>query len=155
MAEAKMVKLQDTVSSKLEAMISRTKDPRPFLEKVYKTYVATQAKRWQAENADPNISPGPTWPKLTEAYSKRKLKKFASFPGGGQKIMVASGTLVNAVLGRNEHARKLISQSTLVVAVDLPYAKYANDPRNFTKFSKAWINKLKQDYVNYLSGGIK
>jgi hypothetical protein len=149
---AKITKIQDTVTKNLEAMIKRGVSGRGFIARyVYPKYKEFQMLRWQSENKG-------QWPRLTsEDYIKWKKKKFASAIGQGERMMIASGKLLKSVLvepGGFGYARQ--TETSLEITLDegeVPYAKYANEARNFTEFPDDWIQDLRYRYARYVTRG--
>lgn len=143
-------KVVSDVSNSLQGILKRANLIDGYLDRVvYPTYQNIQRERWASENA----SQGSAWPALSAQYAGQKVKKYASFPGGGTKMMIATKRLFNSVVGDtlDEH-RKIISDHQLQIYTTVPYAPYANQARQFTTFSEDEIRKIKSDIVNYLSG---
>jgi hypothetical protein len=91
---------------------------------------------------------------------KWKARKFASYIGQGEKMMIASGTLLNSVLVQNKETRSpmfgkfIVNESSLTIAFSEggEYFKYVNEERDFTHFNTEWIEKLRSDFASYVSG---
>lgn len=139
-------------------MVSRGKSPKVFLATTaFKMYLNAQRKRWQTEN----LSEGNKWPsyeqtfkdnKSAEAYRKMKLRKFASFPGGGKKMMIATGTLLMSVLGQGKGSRKIVTDRSLIVGTSIEYAKWVNINRPIFEF-KDLKQKIKKEFQRWMMKG--
>jgi hypothetical protein len=108
---------------------------------------SVQARRWMSQGA----SEGYPWKPLNKSYAKYKLKRYASYPGGGSKLLVAKSRLLGANTGRPTQGgdiNKLIQNGTLYVRVAVPYAGYVNSDREIKRFSpetyRAVTDKVKQ-----------
>lgn len=134
-------------------MINRAKDPRAFLNTVIlNMYANAQLQRWQSENS----SETGQWTQLNQKYAKYKKKRFASFPGAGNALMIATGKLSMAASLRGPGYKKLVSVNSLEVSIDdtvIPYAKYAAVKRPIMQFGGATIESMKTVLGKYLMTG--
>ena len=140
----------DGAGNKLRGMLNRAGLVRGWLNRVaYPLIIEAQRIRWASEGA----SEGGSWPALNPAYAIYKLKKFAGYPGGGRKMLIATGRLVDSVTGDNtkEHY-KLVEDKRLSVGTMVGYAKYVDEARPITKLSSATIQVLKRSLNQYLKG---
>jgi len=165
MAGAKLTTLEDNISKKLTAMISRKSMIRSFLQTyLYPHYIEAQTIRFQTEGA----SQGKGWPALSPAYAQRKLKLYKDMPGGGRRINVATGTLMMAILGTGKGHFKVINENSLTVGVkdissvrkgksvlkkSLEYAGYVDMVRPIFWFSSNWNKEWKRKFENWFYKG--
>jgi hypothetical protein len=141
----------DGISKVLSGMISRAGLVRGWLNRVgYPMIIEAQRMRWASENA----TEGASWKPLNPKYERYKAKKWASAPGGGRKMMIASGRLVDSVTGddRKDHY-KLVEEKRLSVGTTVPYAKYADEARNFTDLSDTTTQDLSDRLGEYIRTG--
>ena len=133
-------------------MLMQTKQVRAFLERVvYPTYLKAQMKRWMSQGRTDGFGTFEAWAPLNLKYAAYKKRRWASAPGGGTKILIASGRLYQAILNQGPGHRKIISDRSLIVGVDVPYAKYVNERRPFFIFSDEMMKGLKGKYADYIS----
>jgi hypothetical protein len=143
------------ITDRLKAIMTRVNDIRPVLNnRVYKIYQDAQIARWNTEG----WSEGRLWPRLNPEYAKRKAKKYAEFPYQGTKMMVATGTLLQAVVGTNQtYHRKIVDQQGIRIflsqADGFLYAGFANDRRNFTTFGPDTRAAVSAAINNYIKTG--
>jgi hypothetical protein len=128
-----------------------------------KMYSTAQKARWMSENA----SEGSVWSKISPAYQLHKLRKYAAYPGGGRKLLIASGNLFASMLPPNQREgfslnskmggdfRKLIDRGTMIISTSVPYAEYVDRTRNFTTWSKDTIDSMKMDLAKYIANRTK
>lgn len=129
-------------------------------EWVQELYAIAQIKRWETKGA----SEGKTWKPLNPRYVKWKKRFYEGSPGGGRKMMIASGRLLAGVLPpqtrpfsdpeSRENFRKIVKTRSIVLATTVPYAKDASIERPFSKFSSAttkkWSKSFALFYVKHL-----
>lgn len=126
---------------------------------VYPMYQNYQTERWENE--------GWGWQALNPLYAQRKKVKYASFIGGGSKMMIATGTLVSSVIGpmkgsglfgkgpgTKEHF-KSVKNGFLTIGTSVDYAEFANDKRPFddTLNDPEFIEEMQKSLREYLFGG--
>lgn len=147
----KLRKVEDTATKRIEDMINKGRSSRAFFAKyVRPAYQEAQRKRFATENT----SEGPKWANLSPNYAKHKLEKFKGFPGGGRKINIATGRLVDALLLKNkEDAHELIFETSYVIKFGVPYAKYVNEVRPIVEFRKEFYDDLKKKCTQWMIGG--
>ena len=158
----------------VKEILKRAQDGRAFLTRVaYPMYQKWQLERWQTENK----SEGSKWKSLNPAYAEYKKSRYGGgpkyvtpkqkgygrwvqagnwprYPGGGTKMMIATGELVNAVTGKKlTYHRRLIKAKQMAIGVTLPYAEDANKKRDFTKFKNANMKLLHDMYAEYVMTG--
>lgn len=143
-------KTQNSVTQALQEKIERGKSMRAFLDRVvYTEYQNAQRERWMTEGA----SEGFAWPALKSlTYIRQKSRKFAAFPGGGKKMMIATGRLYNSVTGDSaqEH-RKVVTDNSIDIYTTVDYAQYTDEARTFTKFGDDFRTRIQQAIVNYMA----
>lgn len=94
-----------------------------------------------------------------------------SYPGAGTKVMIATGRLASSVIGPNpiwkggeRFHRKLVTDTSITIQVDSSQSKegkdpgseyfvYANQKREFMKFSQVTRDKFKQACRDFISKG--
>jgi hypothetical protein len=151
MADSLLKAIDRQVTKSLQAKLDRTKLMSGFLNRViYPMYQNAQRMRWASFNA----TEGSLWASLDSKYAKRKLIKFASFPGGGRKMMIAKGRLFNSVTGDSlEDHRKIITDNSIEVLTTVEYAGFVDEKRPFLKLSDKTLNEMKQAARDYLMAG--
>lgn len=144
---------KDGIRQSLKAMLSRAGMVAGFMQRVtFEELKLAQEQRWITENQ----SEGSAWTRLDPTYASYKKKRWASSPGGGTKMMIASGTLVAAATGRGPGMIKLISDTSFVVSIDkgvVPYAEYAAETRPIMRFSDSTVNRWKKQIADYIFKG--
>lgn len=134
----------------LRSMIARGKSSRTFLQKhAYPAYLGAQRKRFQTENK----SQSQQWAALNPKYAAYKVNKYASAPGGGRKIMIATGKLYKSIIGEGDGHFKLITDKEMVVGTSIPYATFPARTRSIMKFNPDFIRRLKEQWSQYLISG--
>lgn len=154
------------------------------LARVYPLYQKFQVERFQTENA----SEGASWPSLNPKYKEYKLKRYgggakrptkqdprsnwASWPGGGRKMLIGTGTLAGAVVGPSSSNpfnqtgisahRVLFSQNTMTISINssgqnaegkpFVYPQMVNKVRPFMKFSDDHIAQMKAVVSQFIIG---
>jgi hypothetical protein len=159
MAGVTLKMVNNKALTRLNEMIENGMNPASFLNRVvYPEYQRAQQKRWMSEGE----SQGSRWHPLNEEYRWLKEYTMADMPGGGTKMMIATGRLIESVTGLSVGAnpsgikdhRKAVSINTLVVGTSVEYAEYAAI-RPFMNFSPAWRKIIKQKYSDYMMGRVK
>lgn len=140
----------DGIKKKLDGMLTKASLAKGWLNRVaYPMVIEAQRMRWASEGA----SEGSSWAPLNTSYAIRKLKKYASSPGGGRKMLIATSRLVGGVTGDQaaDHY-KLVTDKMLMVGTTIGYAKYVNETRNFVKLGTATLKNLSDSLGEYLRG---
>jgi len=152
MASVEITKVKDGITLSIDAMITRGKSVSSFLNRAtYPVYQQLQIQRWETENASENES----WNPVKPDYATIKRKRYAGFPGGGQKLMVATSKLAFAAQGL-AGALKIVTESSMTVGIDqgfIPYAKYPGADRPYMSFSDDSISKMTDPLVQYIMNG--
>lgn len=147
---AKGLSVQDKITQDLKAMVSRANAVSSFLNRnIFQMYQKAQIERFQTENA----SETGQWQSLNSKYLKRKKKKYASFPGGGNAVMIATGKLKDAATGRANFT-KLVTNTSFTISIDLgsiPYAVYPGKMRPYMEFSDATENSWSQAITDFIT----
>lgn len=133
---AKITALEDGIKKSLDGMISRGKSTSSYLNRnLLQQFKDAQNQRFQTLNS----SQGSTWAPTTQKYSNYKRKKFASYPGAGNALMVATGRLAAGAMGQDaSNYYKTVTDRSFTFGINLgtlPYAKYPGVRRPFMSFS--------------------
>lgn len=149
--KASVISTENKILNRLNDMVKNVKDVRGFLERVvYPTYLKAQKKRWMSENQTDGSGDLGGWDALNPLYAARKKVRWAQAPGGGTKLLIASGRLYKAVMGEGPGHRKIVSDRSIIIGVDIPYAKYVNARRPFFIFSDEMMTGIKEKYGQHL-----
>lgn len=158
--------------TKLEEMATRAKSPQTYLNTVFlEDYRNAQRQRWMTENS----SEGATWERLNPAYAAYKLKRYGggpkyktgkrgegrwvpdgswpSYPGGGRKMLIATGDLFQSVIGPGKGFNKIVTDRSIIIATSIDYAPMVNRLRPFMRFSQQRIKFWMAGYKKYISKG--
>lgn len=147
---------QNALEQRLNEILTRAKSTQGASARVYPVYQALQTQRFMTENA----SEGQQWDPLKGEYAKYKVKKYSSSPGGGRKMLIATGHLAGAVIGPGapfpgtESHRAIFKPWSMQISVSLNYAQYVAARRPFMSFSDASMQKMKAALSQYLVGDI-
>lgn len=152
--EAALESKQSGIEGKLTQMMNRARSMEAYLDRVlFRQYQKAQLARWQSENA----SEGETWAPLNETYRKWKRKKFASYPGGGNALMIRTGKLMQAATGQDtEGFYKIVTNRGIKIGINLsqiPYAGYASKHRPTMVFSEETLSAWRQGIKQFISKG--
>lgn len=132
----------------LDNFVNKANAPAAFLNRVaYPMIIEFQKRRWVSQNS----TEGAPWRELNPAYERRKLKKYAEYPGGGRHMMIATGRLVDAATMESDEGWKMVKDNRLYITINVPYAKWADKERNFTKFGRQSIDEIKDALKKYLT----
>jgi len=152
MAKAGIIQLSSNIEKRLKEMVQQANRTRDFLERVvYKTYLKAQMKRWMSEGRSDGFGSLPGWKALNAQYAEQKKVRFAEFPGRGKKMLIATNRLFNATTGKGPGHKKIVSEKSVIVGVDVPYAKYVNADRPFFIFSDEMMTGLKNKYRKFVT----
>lgn len=113
---------------------------------VVRAYQNLQRKRWMTENE----SEGRKWEPLNPTYAKAKRKKWAAAPGGGRKMLIASGKLYQSVIGPGEGFRKVATPRQLIISTSVEYAVHVNEARPFTRWSRESIAEFQRMIKDFI-----
>lgn len=162
MADDKLLEiLEDGVGKYLDALISRTGSKRTFIQRViYPMYQDAQQQRWKSENR----TEGTAWADINSEYKFNKPRLFASYPGAGRLMMVATGKLFYSVRGPGRgfiadssegisNHRKVIGDGYMEIYTTLPYAADAGSKRPFMTFSQDTIQEWVEKFRDWLDSG--
>lgn len=131
----------------LKGVTMRAGSLQSFLNKnVVKQYQNIQRKRWMTEN---NSETG-QWQPLTVEYAKAKKRRFASYAGKGEKLLIATGKLQKSVIGPGDGFRKIATPRSLIISTSVEYAPYVDEARSFSSYGResvAEINRMIKDFV--------
>lgn len=148
---AKIKKIEDGVTAKLDELSGRVKGLSGYLNTVvYKQYQDAQVKRWETENA----SEGRRWDPLTPLYLQRKEVKYAGFPYAGRRIGIATGALIQSVVGSDQrYHRKIVTPNQLIIGTRIKYASHFAEKRPIFQFGKPTTKRILDGIRAYLRGG--
>ena len=142
----------DGIGDYLKGMLDRAGLVRGWLNRVaYPMIIKAQQMRWMTEGA----SEGDGWaPLKNESYRKYKLKKYRDYPGGGRKLLIATGRLYQGMDGENtaDHY-KLVTDTSLEVGTTVSYAKYVNETRNIVDLGPETVDALVSGLSDYIITG--
>lgn len=174
MPRARLIKTSDGIGQALNAFIQRGKTVQAYLNrKAYRQYQTAQKERWQSENTSETGQWAPLstkpffayWEKGPDGkfgtyyaggYEEQKKYLYAEFPGGGNALMIATGKLSQAAMGRGDGKLKVITNTTMTVGIDdsaIPYGKWAAEARPFMHFGPTTIQKITGDLARWLIEG--
>lgn len=150
-------KKQDELSPALDELTTRASGMAAFFKtRIFPMYLNAQRSRWQTENS----SEGAQWKNYREGstgrYASYKRKKWASAPGGGEKMMMASAKLFQVVTAEQSGLNQLFESTKMVLAVDdgaVPYAKFAAAERPFMEFGDDTIQKMRDAISAFIKTG--
>ncbi len=138
------------IQDQLEAMVRRANLLPAYLNRVvYKEYQKAQRDRWKTENVGPDFVGG-QWRSLDPIYAAWKKKKYSSSPGGGTKLLIRTGTLVQSVVGPGEGHEKIVTNRSIRINTSVPYATYVDETRNFTQWSPVFYGRIYKGLSDYL-----
>lgn len=144
---------QDQISKYQSSLLDRMNSIQGFFNRnIFRMYQQKQLNRWESQN----VSETGEWETLTETYANRKRKKFAGYPGGGTKLMIATGKLYETTTGRSgKGLNKMVTNRSMTIAIDdgyIPYAKFAAERRPIMEFNESSIEDMRQALIDYIKG---
>lgn len=155
--------IRNDLEKRLAEMLE--KSGKAAAARVYPLYQKLQAKRFETENA----SEGAKWKPIKKEYAEYKKEKFASYPGQGTKLLIATSTLGAAVIGPGspfgktaQHVALFKNRSMEIMVKEggknkdgkpFTYPKYVAETRPFMEFSAASIKLMKEEITKFLIGG--
>lgn len=147
---AKITTLENRVQKRLDGMLDRAKSMKAFLNtKVYTIYKLKQVQRWQTEGS----SEGSGWHALSSGYAEYKRRRYAKYPYGGSRMLIATGRLFKAVVGPSQDHRKVVTNTMLSIGIatggKFYYPIYVNDVRPFDVWSDRTLKEIKKVVVDY------
>lgn len=153
MAKTGLIQVMRGIEDNLQGMLDRSKAVQGYLNRnVYRQYQNAQRARWMSEND----SEGAKWKALDPKYAARKKIKFASYPGAGSKMLIATSRLFSAVVGegsnsegKSEH-RKTATSKSLEIKWSTPYAVYVDDARPFSEFGDKTMQEIYDGLAKFL-----
>lgn len=156
--EITVKKISSAVTNALQDMIKRANLVPAFLSRVvYNKYLQAQKKRWGTDNQGDEFEGG-AWKSLKnkkdEDYKKRK---YASYPGGGTKLLVRNGALYNSIVDPADTNHEAIFTDTGIhINTLVKYAGYIDEgtekmeKRPFSLFSESWKQGIMNDFEAYM-----
>ena len=173
----KLTQLQGGITKWLGACTSRVNLLEGYLNRIVKQdYLNTQKNRFETENVGEDFG-GEKWDRLDKDYATYKAKKYASFPGGGDKINVRQSNLLQSLLlqdsfypspepqkiraGKNgkKSAGEIaagylatVNATSIHIYTMVPYASFVDEERTFTQWSQHFWDRTNKGIMNYLAG---
>lgn len=136
-------------SLKIGTMLDRAESMRSFLnDNIYRIYQNAQRDRWMTVNN----SQGKEWRALDPVYAVLKRKIYATYEGGGTKMLIATGRLYKSVIGPGQGQRKIVTNRSLYIATGVEYAGFVDEVRPFTTWGDPFrkkVSKAISDFVMY------
>lgn len=148
----------------VDKMMSQAGSIPAAMARVYSIYQKLQTQRFMTENE----SEGERWRPLSTKYAQRKSKQFGKYPGGGSKLMIATGTLAGATIGPGapfdgvDRHRFITTSTGMTVSVEqtgknaagrpFTYPEFAAEQRPIMRFSEASIDKMKEELKKFIVG---
>ena len=156
MATVSFKTTEDRIQSRLNDMIAKGRDASAILNTtIMDMYFQAQVIRWQTENS----SEGAQWANYaSKNYAIYKQKKYASFPEGGRRKMIATGHLIKVAtgqLGMGGALKKVVTPNRLTVSIDdgeTPYAKYVAKDRPIMAFGTDTRTMMRLAIGKYMMG---
>lgn len=170
-----MTRVKDDFETTMKQMLDKSRAPQAGFARIYAVYQRLQTERFKSENA----SQGARWQSLNPEYAEYKKKRYGggakrsggswkTFPGNGNKMMVATGTLAGAVIGpgapfqgTDKHRAMFTTNSMSVEVVEggpnadgkpFEYASKANEVRPVMEFSEASLEEMKEELAKFVFG---
>jgi hypothetical protein len=145
---AKIHKIQDTVTAKLQEIVDRGSSFEQWVTRV-------GTKKLIVKINDMFKDQGPGWTKTDSTYYKTKEKRFSKYDGGGKFISIATDNLRKGMTAQNKDFRQVITSDGWVVTTGTPYAKYVDEKNSLTKFSEdpEFKKDMKDSMSEYLRRG--
>jgi hypothetical protein len=145
------ITVEDGISDWAKRVLNRSQGSgiRAWLNRyAYPEILNVQLQRWQTEGA----SEGVQWESLNPDYARSKLKRFANYPGGGRKMLIATGRLYESMTGRSTESRKLVEENRITLASTVPYGGYVDDKRDITTLRDDTVERFADELLKYLMG---
>lgn len=179
---------KDDLSKRLDAMLTQAKSFQGAAARLYPLYQKFQTERFVTQGG----SEGQAWPALEPRYAQYKKRRYGggvkyrwiggrgegrpwipsgnwrSWPGNGNKMMIATSTLAGAVIGPGSsfeginHHRAFFTSRSMEITVasgginaegkPFVYAKSADEKRSLMKFSREHISQFKSELIKYVIG---
>ncbi len=155
---------KDEITEKLNAMLTRAHSSKASA-RIYPMYQQLQTQRFMTQNA----SEGNQWAPLKAEYAEYKKKRYGDYPGGGSKLLIATGTLAGAAIGPGAPFEGTAQQVALFTPYSMQikinqsgknaegkpftYPQYVAEQRPFMTFSRASLDKMKDALKKYMIGG--
>lgn len=138
-------------ASMLQKMRDRAEFAAGYLNRVvYPQILQIQLNRWRSEGA----SETGAWAPLNPSYARQKLNRYAAYAGGGRKILIATGRLVDSMTNpRSKDHFKMVEKNRLYVGSKVEYGGFVNELRDITGLSRRTIDGLVKGYLNYIATG--
>lgn len=173
----RLTQIQGGITNWLIACTSRINLIEGYLNRIVKQdYIKTQTNRFESENVGPDFDGG-KWESLDQKYAEYKRKKYASFPGGGNKVNVRQSNLLQSLLLQDSYypapepkkiragkkgspskgeqtagSLAVVNATSIHIYTMVPYASFVDEERTFTKWSQYFWDRTNRGIMDYLSG---
>jgi hypothetical protein len=148
---------QDAISKYHDSLVKKSKLDAGLVKNVTAMYVNAQVRRWESSGS----SEGNTWPRVKN--QKAKERRFAAYPEGGRRTLIATGNLLRAATLQPPGATppryprvtgsRLVADSSITFAVKGKYVGYAAEDRPYMKFSEATKRQILDEMKRWLMYG--
>lgn len=78
---------------------------------------------------------------------------YKAYPGNGTKTNIATGRLLQSLLGEGPGHYKLVKPTSLTIGTTVPYAKSVDESRSITELSKYTLEVISKELSSYLKAG--
>ncbi len=150
---------------KIERLKDAVRNPSFFAgwakRRLPELYANAQRQRWQSQGS----SEGHPWRALNYKYEGYKKRKFRTYPGGGQKMMIATGRLFSGLmppkyqlvqgLKTGNEFRNVVETKSVRYSTTVPYARFADADRAIAGFSADTMRLIAADFKKYVVKTLK
>jgi hypothetical protein len=151
MPGAKLTKVLSGIEDQLKAMLDRKGRMQAYLNRnVYKQYQNARRTQWATQGA----SEGDRWENNPPKYADYKTRKFAAYPGGGRKVLIATGRLMQSVIGPGEDHRKVATNEYIAINWTTPYAVAVGEARPYADLGRETMDEIYDGLAKFLMEGI-
>lgn len=155
--------------------------------KLLRLHANFQKSRWISEGAVAGL---PRWRPLSPAYAAHKRRRYGggpkfvfepqgpgknpwvqsgvwpTYPGGGRKVLMATGRLLRSMLAPRERGsiqgnssgpeefRKIVTDKKVIFSSSVPYAERVDQERPFSDYPPSIIKEMASSYAKYLVAGV-
>ena len=152
--EASITPKEDGITKALNGMMNRVSTIEGYLDRnLWRQYQKAQIERFQSQSA----SEGNRWSELKPEYAKRKKRIYASYEGGGNVVMIATGKLAKGAEGEDSsYFYREVSSRGMKVYMNtgsVPYAAYAAEARPYMSFSQATLEEMRRGIRDFIKKG--
>lgn len=160
--------VQNDFKTTMDKMLDTSRAPKAGFARIYKLYQKFQTERFQTSGGSERPLAKSPWKSLTKEYADKKLKQFKSYPGGGRKIGIATGTLAGAVIGpgapfsgTDKHRAQFTTKS-MIIEVELSgknaagkpfnYGSYFDEERPLMEFNPKHLDQMQDELSKFIFG---